>query len=158
MSQPMPSRFGPVSPGWFAIAVQALAVLSYIDDVCASTSLAHKVGAHAVFLRRLLAPLVRAGIVEAREGRIGGYRLARQPEQITLGDIYRALQAGPAENIIPLEPANSPPINPALRRAFDEISLEVDAAILAVMDTHTLAELVERAKPYYDGPLPGNCP
>jgi Rrf2 family transcriptional repressor of oqxAB len=150
MSQPMLSRFGPVSPGWFAVAVQALAVLVHTEDVCPSANLAGQVGSHAVFLRRLLAPLVRAGIVEAREGRVGGYRLARQPEQITLGDIYRALQTCPIDDTIPLEPARGPLLDPALRRAFGEISQEVDAAILAVMDARTLAELVKRARQIHD--------
>ncbi len=145
MSQLMPSRFGPVSPGWFAVAVQTLVMLAHSEDICPSANLADKVGAHAVFLRRLLAPLARAGLVEAREGRVGGYRLARQPQEITLGAVYRALQGCPAENTIPLEPTSGPTLHPALRRAFDAISQEVDAAILMVMDKHTLAELVERA-------------
>jgi Rrf2 family protein len=44
--------------------------------------------AHAA---KLLAVLRQAGLVESVRGRAGGYRLARSPEQITIGSVMRIL-------------------------------------------------------------------
>ncbi|MFN0073037.1 MAG: RrF2 family transcriptional regulator [Chloroflexota bacterium] len=44
------------------------------------------------YLEQLIAELRRAGLVEGIRGVHGGYRLARHPHQITVGDIYRVLE------------------------------------------------------------------
>ena len=43
------------------------------------------------FLEIILNHLKRAGLVKAKRGFYGGYRLSRKPEEITVGDIFRAL-------------------------------------------------------------------
>ena len=49
------------------------------------------------FLRRILMDLRRAGFVEAQKGRIGGYKLAKKPEEIKVGAVIRALEPGALE-------------------------------------------------------------
>ncbi|HEX3245971.1 MAG TPA: Rrf2 family transcriptional regulator [Chloroflexota bacterium] len=44
------------------------------------------------YLEQLIAELRRAGLVEGIRGVHGGYRLARHPDEITVGDIYRVLE------------------------------------------------------------------
>ncbi|NUO51997.1 MAG: Rrf2 family transcriptional regulator, partial [Polyangiaceae bacterium] len=46
----------------------------------------------ARFLEQILHDMKRAGLVVAKRGPNGGYQLARQPTQITLGDVVRALE------------------------------------------------------------------
>src|SRR5947209_13561759 len=41
------------------------------------------------FLELILASLKQGGFVESRRGAEGGYLLARPPEQITVGEVYR---------------------------------------------------------------------
>src|SRR6185312_3855940 len=41
------------------------------------------------FLEQILLDLKRAGIVESRRGRLGGYVLARPAERITFGEVLR---------------------------------------------------------------------
>jgi Rrf2 family transcriptional regulator, repressor of oqxAB len=79
-----------IGPPWFWVAVQALVILSEMDRSCPSSAMAQDIKTHAVFLRRVMAQLVRAEIVEAREGRDGGYRLARPAKQITLAEVFLA--------------------------------------------------------------------
>jgi len=50
--------------------------------------LAESLGVAASFVRRLLVPLTRDGIVESSLGKRGGVRMARSPKNITLRDIY----------------------------------------------------------------------
>ncbi len=55
-------------------------------------TLAEAYKAPETFLRRVLMDLRRAGFVEAQKGRIGGYKLARKPQDITVGAVIRALE------------------------------------------------------------------
>src|SRR5579872_5031572 len=75
---PSPQFGAQVNPNWFGAATQAVVYLARAEDaVCPSGAIADHMRSHAVFLRRVIATLCRAGLVEAREGRDGGYRLAR---------------------------------------------------------------------------------
>ncbi len=59
-----------------------------------SQSLAASMQTNAVVIRRLLSVLHAAKLVSNSKGPSGGSRLLRSPRQITLGDIYRALEPG----------------------------------------------------------------
>lgn len=134
-------RSANTGPGWFAVAVQALAVLGHADGVCPSAMVAEQLRAHAVFLRRVFAQLVRAGLVEAREGRDGGYRLARPADQITLADIYRATKADAESGLGPLEAPRGPELDPAMRAALAKVMDEAEKQMLAVLERQTLADI-----------------
>lgn len=45
-------------------------------------------------MRRTMAKLTREHILVTREGRDGGYLLNRAPEELTLAEIYLALEVG----------------------------------------------------------------
>jgi Rrf2 family transcriptional regulator, repressor of oqxAB len=131
-----------LGPKWFHIAVQALVVLAGSPEVeCSSATIAQDLKAHAAFLRRVLAQLVRAQIVEAREGRDGGYRLARPPDRIVLVDVYQAVKlSAPPEDAVP-----SSGLNPDVAAALDEIGAEAEHRLLEVLSQYTIASVMERA-------------
>ena len=58
---------------------------------CTSQKLGESLGVRASFVRKLLLPLSREGIIIATLGKGGGVRLARPPDSITLRDIYLAV-------------------------------------------------------------------
>jgi Rrf2 family transcriptional regulator, repressor of oqxAB len=131
--------------GRFAMAVHALAVLAQTDEGYPSAYIAGSVNTHAVFLRRILRELVGAGLVEAREGRTGGYRLARPAEQITLADVYRAIEpAGPIAPS-PAEPNARCPIGAGMRGAFAEVAAAAEDGLVAALSGRTVADLSRRA-------------
>ena len=128
------------SPGWFPVAVQALVVLAQTDGPCSSSSMAQDLKAHAVFLRRVLAHLVRANLIQAREGRDGGYRLARSAEQITLAEVYQAVNVtDPAEHT-----DGTSGVNAQVQVILDEIRAEAEQCLLEVLERSTLASVLER--------------
>jgi len=51
-----------------------------------------EVGVSRPFLRKTLQKLHKAGILQAVKGKGGGFALARNPENIRLGDLVSALQ------------------------------------------------------------------
>ena len=127
-------------PGWFPVAVQALVVLAGTEGRCSSNTMVQDLQAHAVFVRRVLAQLVRAGLVEAREGRDGGYRLARSAEHITLADVYRVVKQGEPQEIT----ESSGSVNERIQILLDEVGAEVEQLLLTSLGQHTLASVAER--------------
>ena len=55
-------------------------------------SIAIKHGMSEYYLEQLFAPLKKAGLVTSVRGAQGGYKLNRQPENITAGDVIRVLE------------------------------------------------------------------
>ena len=100
------------------MALHALVILARYPEGVTSAFVAASVNTHAVFLRRVLRHLIDAGLVEAREGRGGGYRLARAPERINLAEVYHLMEPdGPlAPN--PASPNPLCPISCGMPAAF----------------------------------------
>lgn len=89
----MVNRATAIGPPRFGVAVHAIVGLSQRGGVLSSSAIASQVNSHATFLRRVLQNLAYAGLVEAREGRDGGYILGKSSCHITLADIYLAVKA-----------------------------------------------------------------
>ncbi len=56
-----------------------------------SSDIADHAGTNPVVVRRVLGHLRKAGLLTSEKGHAGGWRLARAPEDITLADVYLAL-------------------------------------------------------------------
>jgi Rrf2 family protein len=81
----------------FAVGVHAMALALIAQEMrkgkpITSGAIAAMVGVHPVHVRRVLGALREAGLVESQPGPTGGWELARDPKEISLYDIYRALE------------------------------------------------------------------
>lgn len=83
------------------------------------------------YLEQLIAPLRNAGLVKSIRGAYGGYILARDPIQISAGDIIRVLEGpiSPVEGIEDEEPAKK------------ELWMRIRDAVKNVLDHTTLEDL-----------------
>ncbi|MFQ5547272.1 MAG: SUF system Fe-S cluster assembly regulator [Woeseia sp.] len=104
-------------------------------DCVSATELAEASGIAPPTVSKLLKALAKAGLVLSTRGTRGGYRLARQPDQISAADVIDALE-GPV-SITECSKSEShcdyesncdvgsawQRINIAIRRALDDISL-----------------------------------
>lgn len=78
----------------FSIAVHMMAGLGYTgSSEMTSTRLAASVNTSPSFVRRVLAKLSKAGLVSTTMGKSGSTALARKPKDISLLEIYRAVEA-----------------------------------------------------------------
>lgn len=84
------------------------------------------------FLELILASLKQGGFVESRRGAEGGYLLARQPSQITVGEVYRFFEGGQNGKSRAKRKPESP---------FTDLWRQVDDAVSAVVDRTTFADL-----------------
>ena len=81
----------------FAVGVHAMALTLIAQEMrkgkpVTSSALAAMVGAHPVHVRRVMGTLREAGLVDSQSGPMGGWELARDPSEISLYDIYLALE------------------------------------------------------------------
>ena len=78
----------------FSIAVHMMAGLGYAGTSdMTSAQLAASVNTSPSFVRRVLAKLSKAGLVCTKTGKTGSTVLARRPEEISLLEIYKAVEA-----------------------------------------------------------------
>lgn len=78
-----------------AVAIHILSLIelnNYKDIPNTSENLALSVGTNPVVVRRIIAMLKRANLVDVRAG-VGGASLLHNPKDITLLDVYNALRA-----------------------------------------------------------------
>lgn len=98
------------------------------------------------YLEQLMASLRKAGLVASVRGAQGGYELNGLPENITIGDVVRALE-GPVLIVFGSEGDKAQAadgLNPdqlALRAMWTELADEVNT----VLDRVTLADLCDKA-------------
>lgn len=94
-------------------------------------SIAKDKGLSEHYLEQLVAPLRNAGLVKSVRGAYGGYILAKEPTNITAGDIIRILEGPitPVEGIEEEEPAKQ------------ELWIRIRDAVKEVLDTTTLEDL-----------------
>lgn len=79
----------------FAIAVHALVYLNHKDETLSSDALADNVCTNPARIRKVMAKLKRVGLIETKEGLNGGYHMSRAAQDISLGEICRALESEP---------------------------------------------------------------
>lgn len=99
------------------------------------------------FLEQILNDLKAAGIVESKRGVLGGYRLRRMAEQVTLAEIIRHIE-GPLAPIRCVserfyEKCTCPD---EARCGIRSVMKEVREAIVKVLENVTLAQLCDRVR------------
>ncbi|WP_077621403.1 cysteine metabolism transcriptional regulator CymR [Sediminibacillus massiliensis] len=94
------------------------------------------------YLEQLAAPLRNASLVRSIRGAYGGYILAKEPKDISAGDIIRILEGPitPVEGIEEEEPAKQ------------ALWLRVRDAVKNVLDTTTLEDLMNHGEDYSQEP------
>ena len=109
-----------------------------IADISRETSIP------SAYLEQLIAPLRRASLVTSKRGAHGGYMLARTPDDVRIGDIYRVME-GP---VAPMDCVSEDPDDqtcPLIDGCETRpIWLKVRDSIVEALDSTTLADLANR--------------
>ncbi len=126
-----------------AIAVHTAGVLALRDaSPVASEMIARSVGTNPVVVRRIVGSLVKGGIVEVRKGTGGGAFLLRKPENISLGDIYRALGEDELFQVPELAEDHECPVGKTVRPVLDELFKGAEDALMDHLDRVSLADVI----------------
>ena len=125
----------------FAIAVHLMTALACGQDrEATSARLARSVNTSSSFVRRVLAKLSRAGLVETAKGKTGCCWLARRPRDISLLEIYHAIEAPKVFCIHSYAVHRSCPVSCNIKSALERVltrtqtSMEISLARISLAD------------------------
>ena len=126
----------------FAVGVHMLTLLADRGpELLSSADMAASADANAVYVRRVLGRLREAGIVSSRPGVGGGWGLVRDPADVTLGDVWRAIQAD--DRLLGLHQVNPRcEVGQAIQRHLAAIDRRASAAVQSELDRITVAEML----------------
>ena len=92
------------------------------------------------FLEVILGDMRKAGLVQSQRGPDGGYRLTREPSQISVADVMRAVD-GPLADVHGNRPENL--AYPGESKPLATVWLALRSSIRSVLQEVSLADLVE---------------
>ena len=106
-----------------------------------SADIADHAGTNAVVVRRVLGRLREAGLLTSEKGHAGGWRLAREPQNISLADVYLALD----ESLISTGTENHTPtcsVEHALQRQILNVMEEIEQSLVDRLSETTISEVL----------------
>lgn len=136
-----------------AIAIHTVGILALGDQLpMTSRMIAESVDTNPVVIRRIIGNLVKHGIVEVKMGTGGGSRLTREPNNITLAEIYLALEETDLFIVPHLDDTHRCPIGKVVRPVLKTIFGRVESGLIDDLQKTTLQDVMNdvRAK------LPGD--
>lgn len=135
----------------FAVAIHTAGMLALDGKLCVtSETIAKSVSTNPVVVRRVIAMLAKNGLVVVRKGKGGGATLARAAAEITLADVYKAIEPGPllpiprlagSIRLGPEKPEGS--ISQSVGPVLTEFFAHAEAGMLRRLDDFTLADFID---------------
>lgn len=127
----------------FSIAVHAMLMIAHFADTkITSEMVAQSAGCNAVIVRNLYQKLVAANLLTTRRGK-GKTELAKPPEEITLWDIYAAVEGDSLAGIFKIHEhaRGSCPVGGKVRALLQQHMNDTARAMQRELECVTLANL-----------------
>ena len=132
----------------FAVAVHILTLMAWSEDEpLKSEQLAESVNTNPVVIRRMLCELSEANLVVSQTGSLGGSRLGRKPGEITLLDVYRAVEVPGVFSLHRQPPSPHCPVGVNIEQVLGEVFSETNSAVAQVLAKISIRDLVAQLKP-----------
>jgi Rrf2 family protein len=121
---------------WMALARERGLALMTSDQVAAS------VNTNPVIIRRSLGDLRRATLVEVRRGAGAGWSLAREPQEITLLEVFDAVEHEPLFAMHRTEPNLECPVGHGIRPALGQVYSEIERTLRRDLARTSIADVL----------------
>ncbi len=126
------------------MAVHIMTMLAGADrENVKSECLADSVNTNAVVVRRILSQLGHAGLVVSQTGAAGGTRLFKEPSEIRLAEIYKAVSCGEVFALHSKGANQDCPVGKNIEAVLCSIQKEIDKVVGDRLSQYTLANVVE---------------
>ena len=131
----------------FAMAVHVLTLLARSGEAAVKSEyIAGSVNTNAVVIRRLLSQLNQAKFVASQTGAFGGTRLAHDPAEICLVDVYKAVCCGEVFALHGKSPNQDCPVGKNIEAVLCNLQKEIDASVTTSLARYTLADVLEKVE------------
>ena len=117
--------------------------MNYGDKPIVLSAIAARQNLSEGYLEQLMGPMKKAGIIASTRGAQGGYYLARDPKEIYVGEVFRALE-GPLALVACISEENTEQCQRKDYCGSAFIWGEIQAAISEVLDKYTIYDLIVR--------------
>lgn len=129
-----------------SVAVHCLVFIHEAKGIAKVTSnlLAESTGSNPVVIRNILSALKKAGLITVPRG-TGGAELCADPSQITLYQIYSALEPDGVTSIIGIHPCDGRPCPVAqnIRKVLEPPYHKIEDAVKNAMEEITLQSMID---------------
>ena len=127
----------------FSVAVHVLILISESPNPLNSDQMAGSVGTNASYIRKILALLKKAEIVDGHRG-ISGYSLTVAPEQLTLLQIYQVVMEESNIHLLDIHqnPSDQCMVGRHIRPALTEMFTDIEDAFARSLAGKTLADCI----------------
>jgi len=112
-----------------------------------SAEIAGSVSTNPVVIRRLLSVLVKARLVSAQKGATGGFALASSPQNISLLDVYRAVEPPPNHGLRTFTPNHKCPVGAKIESILHGVFFIAQAGMETELARFTLAAIDQKLRP-----------
>ena len=132
----------------YTIALHILTLMARVaqksKDSVTSNQIAASVNTNPVFIRRILTLLRNAKLVSVQHGAGVGWSLAMSPDEITLSDVYEAVEQKPLFELHHGEPNPTCLIGQGIRSALQEYYETAELAMKRELSRVTISDLLEK--------------
>lgn len=126
----------------FAVSIHILAYLAFRHGAAVpSAEIASSVATNPVVIRRLLSALAKSHLVTAQKGVTGGFSLARPPREISLQDVYRAVNPTPRHGFKRISPNTECPVGAKIKSILEIAFVQAHASMEAELARTNLATI-----------------
>ncbi|HYW12405.1 MAG TPA: Rrf2 family transcriptional regulator [Longimicrobium sp.] len=130
-----------------AVAVHVLAYLAWRrDEPVTSERIASSVNTNPVVVRRIVGALRNAGLVSVQPGVGGGAQLAREPDHISMLDVYRAVEEKEELFAVHADPCRNCDIGSNIRAVLQGVFCTAHQAMQGVLAQVTIADIGHQVK------------
>ena len=116
-------------------------------DVIGSQTLAASVNTNPVVVRRLLLALRRARLIDTFTGKHGGARLRKKPREISLVDIYDAVEPRPVIRVNERKALKQCHVSCNMKSIMSHVAESTEKAVRKHLRSISLAQLVRKVPP-----------
>ncbi len=117
-----------------------------VHSLLNSEQLAKSANTNAVVVRRLICSLTRAGLIQTARGKTGGVSLLKEPHQITLKDIYLALELNDTISTNDKPAHKDCPVSCSMHQIMTTVSEGAEKVLHKYLESQKLSDLIKKIK------------
>lgn len=129
----------------FAVGIHILTLIEFNKNgVTSSDFLAGSVNTNPALIRKIMAMLKKAGLIEVKPG-VASAKLAKELGDITLYDVYHAVSVVEENELFSIHDNPNPacPVGQNIQATIEPIFIHAQSAMESVLKDATLADIVQ---------------